>query len=63
MRTIMLLGHKEDLYHLKTRQHTLELGSHLPGAENFGMHHANEADALSDAIHEAEKQWTQEENK
>ena len=59
---INALMNKEDLYSSQNKKHTLNLGS-LPGAENFGMHHANEADALSDAIHEAEKQWTQEENK
>jgi|TARA_R110000787_G_scaffold60446_1_gene137122 hypothetical protein len=59
---INALRHKEDLYSSQNKKHTLNLGS-LPGAENFGMHHANEADALSDAIDEAEKQWTQEENK
>jgi hypothetical protein len=59
---INALRNKEDLYSSQNKKHTLNLGS-LPGAENFGMHHANEADALSDAIHEAEKQWTQEENK
>ena len=56
------LRHKEDLYSSHNKKHTLNLGS-LPGAENFGMHHANEADALSDAIDEAEKQWNQEEDK
>ena len=59
---INALRNKEDLYSSQNKKYTLNLGS-LPGAENFGMHHANEADALSDAIHEAEKQWTQEENK
>ena len=56
------LRHKEDLYSSHNKKHTLILGS-LPGAENFGMHHANEANALSDAIDEAEKQWSQEEDK
>ena len=59
---INALRNKEDLYSSQNKKHTLNLGS-LPGAENFGMHHANEADTLSDAIDEAEKQWTQEENK
>jgi hypothetical protein len=55
----MLISH---LLKIKIKKHTLNLGS-LPGAENFGMHNANEADSLSVAFHEAEKLWTQEENK
>ena len=59
---INALRNKEDLYSSQNKMHTLNLGS-LPGAENFGMYHANEAHALSDTIDEAEKQWNQEEDK
>ena len=55
---LMPLKHKEDLYAPHNKTHTLELGS---THGNFGMHHANDNEKLSDAVIEAEKQWQEEE--
>ena len=54
---LQTLKYKEDMYEYPNKKHTLELGGTY---SNFGMHFANDADELSDAVIEAEKQWNKE---
>jgi hypothetical protein len=54
---LQTLSNKEDMYGYPNKTHTLELGSTYG---NFGMHYANDEKELSDAVIEAEKQWSEE---
>jgi|TARA_R100001480_G_scaffold30351_1_gene41351 hypothetical protein len=54
---LQTLKHKEDMYGPYNKEHTLELGGTY---SNFGMHFANDEKELSDAVIEAEKQWSEE---
>ena len=56
---ISTLRYKEDMYEYPNKKHTLELGSTY---SNFGMHYANDAKELSDAVIEAESQWKEEDS-